>query len=95
MTNRTLTIRRADAHDAGALVRLAALDSASPPTGESLVAEVDNELWAAVELDTGASIADPFRPSGDLVDLLRLRASLNGEQQTRRGGLARLLPRAA
>jgi hypothetical protein len=96
MTDKTLTIRRADAHDAGALVRLAALDSASPPTGESLVAEVDNELWAAVEVESGAAIADPFRPSGDLVDLLRLRASLvNGEERTARGPLAGLLPRAA
>jgi hypothetical protein len=96
MTDTTLTIRRADAHDARALVRLAALDSASPPTGESLVAEVDNDLWAAVELDSGTAIADPFRPSGDLVDLLRLRASLlNGGQRTARGPLARLLPRAA
>jgi hypothetical protein len=96
MTDKTLTIRRADAHDAGALVRLAALDSASPPTGESLVAEVDNELWAAVEVESGAAIADPFRPSGDLVDLLRLRASLlDGGVKAERGRLARLLPRAA
>ena len=96
MTDRTLTIRRADAHDARALVRLAALDSASPPTGHVLVAEVDSELWAAVELDSGTAIADPFRPSGDLVDLLRLRASLlNGGEKAERGRLARLLPRAA
>jgi hypothetical protein len=96
MTDKTLTIRRAHAADAVALGRLAILDSASPPTGASLVAEVDNELWAAVEVDSGAAIADPFRPSGDLVDLLRLRASLmNGGERTARGPLARLLPRAA
>jgi hypothetical protein len=96
MTDKTLTIRRADAQDAGALVRLAALDSASPPTGEALVAEVDHEVWAAVELDSGAAIADPFRPSGDLVDLLKLRASLvNGGEKVERGRLGRLLPRAA
>jgi hypothetical protein len=96
MTDRTLTIRRADAADSGALVRLAALDSASPPTGDALLAEVGGELWAAVELDSGAAIADPFRPSGDLVDLLRLRASLvNGGDRSERSGLARLLPRAA
>jgi hypothetical protein len=96
MTDRTLTIRRADSSDNGSLVRLAALDSASPPTGEALLAEVGGELWAAVELDSGAAIADPFRPSGDLVDLLRLRASLvRGEAATERRGLARLLPRAA
>jgi hypothetical protein len=96
MTDMTLTIRRADAADAGALLRLAALDSSFPPTGEMLLAEVGNELWAAVEIDTGTAIADPFRPSGDLVDLLRLRASLaKGAVGSERGALSRLLPRAA
>jgi hypothetical protein len=96
MTDNKLTIRRADASDAGALVRLAALDSAFPPTGDVLLAEVGDELWAAVELDTGSAIADPFRPSGDLVDLLQLRAGrLNGGAGAGRGPLGRLLPRAA
>jgi hypothetical protein len=93
MTDKTLTIRRADAADNGALVRLAALDSASPPTGNALLAEVGDELWAAIDLDTGTAIADPFRPSGDMVELLR--ASLRGEEKAERGALARLLPRAA
>ncbi len=96
MTDKTLTIRRADATDTGALVRLAALDSASPPTGEALLAEVGDELWAAVEVDSGAAIADPFRPSGELVDLLRLQVSLDGRaKRPERRALARLLPRAA
>ena len=94
MTDKTLTIRRAGPADAGALVRLAALDSASPPTGDALLAEVGDELWAAIELDTGTAIADPFRPSRDLVELLRLRAPrVDGGAE--RGALARLLPRAA
>jgi hypothetical protein len=96
MTDKTLTIRRADSSDSGALVRLAALDSASPPSGEALLAEVGGELWAAVEIDSGAAIADPFRPSGELVDLLRLQVSLDGgRERSERGALARLLPRAA
>jgi hypothetical protein len=96
MTDKTLTIRRADSADNGALVRLAALDSASPPTGEALLAEVGGELWAAVEIGSGAAIADPFRPSGELVDLLRLQVSLDGRaERSERGALARLLPRAA
>ena len=96
MTDKTLTIRRADASDTGALVRLAALDSASPPTGEALLAEVGGELWAAVEVDSGTAIADPFRPSGELVDLLRLQVSLDGRpERPERRALARLLPRAA
>jgi hypothetical protein len=96
MTEKTLTIRPADATDTSALYRLAALDSSFPPTGDVLVAEVGDELWAAVGVATGEAIADPFRPSGDVVDLLRLRASLEkGEPRKRRAGLARLLPRAA
>jgi hypothetical protein len=96
MTDTTLTIRRADAADTGALLRLAALDSADPMTGEALLAEVGDELWAAIEIDSGTAIADPFRPSADLVDLLRLRvALLNGRAKAARGRLARLLPHAA
>ena len=93
MTDKTLTIRQADVSDADALVRLAALDSASPPTGHALVAEVGGEVWAAIEIDSGTAIADPFRPSGELVDLLRLHA--RGERRPARRPLGRLLPRAA
>jgi hypothetical protein len=49
-----------------------------------------------VEIDSGAAIADPFRPSGELVDLLRLQVSLDGRPvQSGRSALGRLLPRAA
>jgi hypothetical protein len=96
MTDETLTIRRADSSDTTALFRLAALDSGSPPTGETLLAEVGGEVWAAVEIDSGAAIADPFRPSGELVDLLRLQVSLDGRPaRPERSVLSRLLPRAA
>ncbi len=96
MNNTALTIRRAAAADAFALRRLAALDSAYPPTGDVLLAEMGNELWAAVSVDTGAAVADPFRPSGDLVELLRFRAGRSaGDDRAHRGALSRLLPRAA
>jgi hypothetical protein len=96
MTNTALTIRRATAADAFALRRLAAIDSASPPTGEVLLAEMDSELWAAVAVESGDAIADPFRPSADLVELLRFRADrIHGDEHAHRGALARLLPRAA
>ena len=87
------TIRRADLADLAALDRLAALDSKSAPTGDVLVAEVGGELWAALELSSGRAIADPFRPSGELVDLLRMQASPTPAPARR--SLARLLPRAA
>jgi hypothetical protein len=91
-----LTIRRATAADEFAVRRVSALDSAFPPTGDVLLAEMGDELWAALSLDTGHAVADPFRPSGDLVDLLRFRAErLAGEAQPRGRVLARVLPRVA
>jgi hypothetical protein len=87
------TIRRADLADLAALDRLAALDSTSAPTGEVLVAEVVGELWAALELTSGRAIADPFRRSGQLVELLRTHAL--GSRPVARRPLARLLPRTA
>jgi hypothetical protein len=91
-----LTIRLATTADDLAVRRLAALDSAFPPTGDVLLAEMGDELWAALSVDTGTAVADPFRPSRDLVDLLRFRAGrLNGGERGRIGARARLLPRAA
>ena len=88
-------IRRATAADESAVRRLAALDSAFPPTGQVLLAEIGDELWAALSVDTGDAVADPFRPSGDLVDLLRLRAEGLDETPARGRVLARVLPRLA
>ena len=91
-----ITIRVATAADQAAIRRLAVLDSAFPPTGEILLAEADNELWAAVSIDTGHAVADPFRPSGELVELLRLRTTrLRGEAPGQPRVLARVLPRVA
>jgi hypothetical protein len=71
----TLAIRRARPADAAALRRLAELDSAPAPiSGSVLVAEVDGELRAALVLEAGAAIADPFHPTADLVSLLSARA---------------------
>jgi hypothetical protein len=95
MTDTSFTIRRASAADTTGIFRLAALDSASPPTGELLVAEVGDELWAAVEIDSGAAIADPFRPSGEFVELLRFRAARLRGELTGSPRRLRLLPRAA
>jgi hypothetical protein len=70
-----IVIRRAAARDGGALARLAALDSAAPPMGPLLVAEVEGEIRAALAVGDGDTIADPFHRTAELVDLLRLRAS--------------------
>ena len=71
-----LVLRRAAAEDAPALARLARLDSAVRPRGEMLVAEVDDRIVAAVPFDGGPAIADPFRPTADIVEVLRARAEL-------------------
>jgi hypothetical protein len=69
-----LRIRQARHADAAALERLAALDSSQIPTGDVLLAEVGDELWAALSLDDGHHIADPWRPSADAVLLLGHRS---------------------
>ena len=72
----TVLIRAARGSDGVALGRLAALDSAHVPVGELLVAETDGALVAAHAPATGATIADPFRRTAELVELLELRGSL-------------------
>lgn len=66
-----ITIRSATPADELALRRLAALSDRPLPGGELTVAETDEGIVAAVGEVGG--IADPFRVSADLVELLRLR----------------------
>jgi hypothetical protein len=70
-----ITIRPGYADDHLALLRLAALDSADIPAEPLLVAEMDGELSAVLSLRDGTSIADPFRPTADIVALLRAHAA--------------------
>jgi hypothetical protein len=58
-----VTIRRANDGDGRALSGLAALAESRRLRGDVLVAEVDGELWAALDLSDGRVIADPFRPT--------------------------------
>jgi hypothetical protein len=70
----TLTIRPAAAADAEALRRLAQLDSApTPAPAPMLIAEVADELRAAMPLYGGRPLADPFHPTAELVALLTER----------------------
>jgi hypothetical protein len=72
-----------------AIERLAQLDSTSRPSGPVLVAAVGGEPRAAVPLDGGPAIADPFQPTAELVSLLELRvAQLDGHRPP--GRVARL-----
>ena len=71
----TVLIRRAGASDEPAIARLAALDERELPQGERLIAEVEGRPVAAVELCSGATVADPFVPTRAVVELLGLRAA--------------------
>src|SRR3954464_9895402 len=66
-----VVLRRAQRQDDVALDRLAALDGVRRPAGELLLAGVAGATLAAAPVDGGRAIADPFRPTSDLVDLLR------------------------
>jgi hypothetical protein len=70
-----VTLRYSGAADREGLRALAELDSSPPPSGATLVAEVDGRLRAALPLDGSEAIADPFHRGLDLVELLQLRAA--------------------
>jgi hypothetical protein len=96
VTESSVTIRYARPDDALALLDLASLDSSYAPHGVVLVAEVDGRLWAALSLEDGHSIADPFRPSGELSFLLTERArQIAGTMPRNNKRLRRLTPSAA
>jgi hypothetical protein len=68
------TIRQANARDAIALRDLAELDSRDELTGTILVALTGGAIAAALSLDDGRVVANPFRPTDQIVAQLRLRA---------------------
>jgi hypothetical protein len=69
-----VTLRLAEASDLAALRRLAERDSASVPPAPRLIAVRDGELEAAISLNSGELVADPFRPTADVCALLRCAA---------------------
>ena len=72
----SITVRLARPADAESLKRLSQLEGRSvEPTRATLVAEVGKTVIAARSLETGVSVADPFRPSAALSELLALRAT--------------------
>jgi hypothetical protein len=91
-----ITIRSARLADDDDLKRLAALDSQRLPAGDLLVAEVGGELVAAYAPLSASAIADPFLPTADAVELLRLRAGATArDMQRQRRGILGALPRFA
>ena len=70
-----ITIRQGLDSDASDLRRLAELDSARPLAGPALIAEHGGHAVAAVSLDGRRSIADPFLPTANVVEMLLKLAS--------------------
>ena len=69
-----VTVRLARSSDTRQLFSLAALDSASVPQGDVVVAESEGRIVAALPLAGGPAIADPFHRTLALVQMLELRA---------------------
>ena len=87
-----LVLRPATSVDTAALERLAALDSARPLTGEVMLAHAGGDVRAALSLESGRVVADPFYPSAELVELLRA-ASGKAPRRSRRRAMR--VPRPA
>jgi hypothetical protein len=73
--NEHIVIRSARTADEQALAVLGVLDGGlHMPNGQVMVAEVDGRIRAAVG-SNGAAISDPFWPSAELVDMLRMHTA--------------------
>lgn len=71
----TLVLRVARDDEAAVVRQLAQLDDAPTPSGEILLAVLDDEPVAALSLSDGRVVANPFVRTADLVALLRIRAT--------------------
>jgi hypothetical protein len=69
-----ITITQSTEDDSQGVWRLAALDDRRAPRGPALLAYVGGELRAAVGLLDGQTVADPFHPTAELVEMLRVQA---------------------
>jgi hypothetical protein len=68
---RPVTLHLATDADGEALDRLAQLDCRLLPPGPHLVAERNGRIEAAISLASGELVADPFRRTAELCELLR------------------------
>jgi hypothetical protein len=75
MNDQPLILRVARPDDAPAVRRLAQLDSSRPPSGRVLLAVVGSEPVAALGVESGSVVADPFRPTAGVVAMLRQAAA--------------------
>lgn len=84
-----VTIRLAAEHERADLARVAERDSRPLPPAPRLVAERDGTVLAILSLETGEVVADPFRPTADLVELLRCRTASESLDRPAGGGRRR------
>jgi len=83
-----VVLRLCSVHDDETLDRLAELEGRPAPTGRFIVAEVGGTVVAALPLQGGVALADPFRATAHLMPLLELRAKQLGGERDRRRGVA-------
>jgi hypothetical protein len=89
-----VTIRLAGADDDEGIARVAGRDSRPVPPAPRLVAERDGAIEAVLSLRTRELVADPFRRTAELVELLRCHAAArppdeaDGRQARRRAQTA-------
>ena len=69
----TYVLRLATPSDDSALERIAGLDGQRPLAGSVLLGEIDGKPAAAVSMDDGRVVADPFQLTDPLVRVLTLR----------------------
>jgi hypothetical protein len=70
----TYVIRGARISDARDLERIAAMDSQRPLQGHIIVGEIDGRPQAAMSIDDGRLVANPFAHTESLAAHLRIRA---------------------
>ena len=71
----TITIRPLREDDVPAVRLLAQLEDRPVPPGPLLLAEVEGSVEAAIGVEGGETIANPFSGSGSAVSLLHVRAA--------------------
>jgi hypothetical protein len=87
-----VTIREATDSDEEGLRRLAQRDSAPVPPRPLVIGEVDGEIRAAISVASGATIADPFKRTADVVALVHARADQLRRRRTLRSRVVARTP---
>ena len=77
----SITIRQSTTEDLRAIRELAELDGGRAPQGPALLGLVDGRLVAAVGIEDGRAVSDPFSYTQNLVKMLSVRAAKQRPQK--------------